>query len=77
MTEKLVFVVAYYETAEYDTASEAWIDGSFEPYDWFDTAKEAEEKATELRYELKGQHRKDVKILVRHAAESWCKAYLD
>lgn len=75
-TNEIVYVVAYRETAETETDAEAWQDGDFEPYNYYNTEQEAKDITSNLRDELKSKNRKDVKIFIRKANRLWVERYL-
>jgi hypothetical protein len=72
----IVYVVAYRDAQDTENASEAWQDGDFEPYNWYESSIEALEVLQALKDSLKAENRKDVKVFVHGARREWCERNL-
>lgn len=72
-----VYVVAYRDAADTESDAEAWRDGDFEAYNYYDDQAEACKVVQKLRDELRENKRRDQKVFIHKARRSWCEANLD
>jgi hypothetical protein len=70
-TNQIAHVVAYRDT-DCESDAQAWKDGDFEVYNFYNLKDEADSIANTLRSELKANRRKDVKVFVHSASKTWC-----